>query len=146
MNNDVYLPNGQRFTVEQFQQIGINFGMSDTFLPTYYNLENALVEVNGETIMRYEFLNEMLMQQGFQTNPIYALLHESIYCQGFSSNWSAHRVRQEHSEFNYSGEESEFYFTGEMVFPWMFEQYECLKPLKEAADLLAGEIRLGQTV
>ncbi len=132
------------FTVEQFQQIGINFGMSDTFLPTYYNLENALVEVNGETIMRYEFLNEMLMQQGFQTNPIYALLHESIYCQGFSSNWSAHRVRQEHSEFNYSGEESEFYFTGEMVFPWMFEQYECLKPLKEAADLLAEKSDWGK--
>lgn len=144
MNNEVYLPNGQRFTVEQFQQIGINFGMSDTFLPTYYNLENALVEANGETIMRYEFLNEMLMQQSFQTNPIYALLHESIYCQGFSSNWSAHRVRQKHSEFNYSGEESEFYFTGEMVFPWMFEQYECLKPLKEAADLLAEKSDWGK--
>ena len=36
IDNEEYLPNGQRFTVEQFQQIGINFGMSDTFLPTYY--------------------------------------------------------------------------------------------------------------
>jgi pimeloyl-ACP methyl ester carboxylesterase len=143
LQNEVFLPNGQRFTVEQFQQIGINFGVSDTFLPTYYSLENALIEINGVTTLRYEFLNEMLMQQAFQTNPIYALLHESIYCQGFASDWSAHRVRERFDEFNYrsgsddSHSESAFYFTGEMVFPWMFEQYQCLQPLQQAAQLLA---------
>jgi hypothetical protein len=31
-----------------------------------------------------------------------------------------------------------------MVFPWMFEQYECLKPLKEAADLLAEKSDWGK--
>ncbi|WP_159650881.1 alpha/beta fold hydrolase [Vibrio atypicus] len=136
LENEEFLPNGQRLTVEQFQQIGINFGMSDTFLPTYYLLENALVEINGKPQLRYEFLNSMLMEQGFQTNPIYAILHESIYCQGFASNWSAHRVRQTREEFNYQPGQP-FYFTGEMVFPWMFDQYVCLKPLKEAAELLA---------
>ena len=136
MSNEEFLPNGQRFTAEQFQQIGINFGMSDTFLPTYYLLENAFVEVNGKPQLRYEFLNSMLMEQGFQTNPIYAILHESIYCQGFASQWSAHRVRQQQEAFNYQPGKP-FLFTGEMVFPWMFDQYECLKPLKAAADLLA---------
>lgn len=136
VENEEFLPNGQRFTVEQFQQIGINFGMSDTFLPTYYALENAFVEVNGKPQLRYEFLNSMLIEQGFQTNPIYAILHESIYCQGFASNWSAHRVRQEHDEFNYQSGKP-FYFTGEMVFPWMFEQYNNLKSLQQAAELLA---------
>jgi hypothetical protein len=131
-----YLPNGQRFTVEQFQQIGINFGVSDTFLPTYYALENAFIDVNGKPALRYEFLNSMLMEQAFQTNPIYALLHESIYCQGFSSNWSAHRVRESYPEFNYQTGQP-FYFTGEMVFPWMFEQYATLQPLKEAAQIIA---------
>ncbi|SEG16157.1 alpha/beta fold hydrolase [Vibrio hangzhouensis] len=135
--HEVLLPNGQPFTVEQFQQIGINFGVSDSFLPTYYSLENAFIEVGGESTLRYEFLNEMLIQQAFQTNPIYALLHESIYCQGFASSWSAERVRQLHDEFNYQSGDKYFYFTGEMVFPWMFEQYECLQPLKEAADQLA---------
>jgi hypothetical protein len=28
-------------------------------------------------------------------------------------------------------------FTGEHVFPWMFEDYAALRPLREAADLLA---------
>ncbi|NOH47732.1 alpha/beta hydrolase [Vibrio rotiferianus] len=136
LEHEEFLPNSQRFTVEQFQQIGINFGVSDTFLPTYYWLESALIEVNGKPQLRYEFLNDMLAQQNFQTNPIYAILHESIYCQGFASQWSAHRVRQEHDAFNYE-QGKPFYFTGEMVFPWMFDQYVNLKPLKEAAELLA---------
>ncbi len=138
LEHEEYLPNGQRFTVEQFQQIGINFGVSDTFLPTYYWLESALIEVNGKPQLRYEFLSDMLAQQNFQTNPIYAILHESIYCQGFASNWSAHRVRQSHQAFNYENGK-QFYFTGEMVFPWMFDQYVNLKPLKEAAELLASK-------
>ena len=136
LKNEEFLPNGQRFTVEQFQQIGINFGVSDTFLPTYYWLESALIEVNGKPRLRYEFLNDMLAQQNFQTNPIYAILHESIYCQGSASQWSAHRVRQEYDAFNYE-QGKPFYFTGEMVFPWMFDQYLNLKPLKLAAELLA---------
>ncbi len=143
LNNEEYLPNGQRFTVEQFQQIGINFGMSDTFLPTYYALENALIDIDGKTVMRYEFLDAMFKEQGFQTNPIYAILHESIYCQGFASNWSAERIRQTRPEFNYQSGNN-FYFTGEMVFPWMFDQYTCLKPLKQAAMLLAEKQDWGQ--
>jgi pimeloyl-ACP methyl ester carboxylesterase len=138
LENEEFLPNGQRFTVEQFQQIGINFGVSDTFLPTYYWLESALIDVNGKPQLRYEFLSDMLAQQNFQTNPIYAILHESIYCQGFASNWSAHRVRQSHQAFNYEKGQP-FYFTGEMVFPWMFDQYVNLKPLKEAAEILASK-------
>lgn len=136
LQHEEFLPNGQRLTVEQFQQIGISFGVSDSFLPTYYLLENALVEINGQPRLRYEFLNEILMHQSFQTHPIYAILHESIYCQGFASSWSAHRVRQQHPEFNYQSGQP-FLFTGEMVFPWMFDQYINLQPLKAAADILA---------
>ncbi|MFW7525949.1 alpha/beta fold hydrolase [Vibrio ostreicida] len=136
LEHDVRLPNDQRFTVEQFQQIGINFGVSDTFLPTYYLLENALIDVDGQPQLRYEFLQSMLAEQNFQTHPIYAILHESIYCQDFASNWSAHRVRQSYQAFNYQPGQ-DFHFTGEMVFPWMFDQYLALKPLQKAAELLA---------
>ena len=139
-DNDVRLPNGQRFTVEQFQQIGIHFGMSDSFLATYFTLENAFVEVNGRRELRYEFLNAMLMDQAYQTNPIYAILHESIYCQGHedASRWAAHRIRNHYTEFNYESGKP-FLFTGEMVYPWMFDQMECLKPLRQAAELLANK-------
>lgn len=134
--NEVNLPNGQRFTVEQFQQIGINFGVSGRFMPTYYLLEEAFVNADGQRALSYRFLNAMLAEQSFQTNPIYALLHESIYCQQFASNWSAQRVREQLPEFNYT-KGGVFNFTGEMVFPWMFDQLAQLAPLKEAAAQLA---------
>ncbi|PSW20561.1 alpha/beta hydrolase [Photobacterium sanctipauli] len=135
-NNEVYLPNGQRFTVEQFQLIGINLGRSHANVPMYYLLEEAFVNIDGKETLSYTFLNAMLAEQSYQTNPIYAILHESIYCQHTASEWSAHRVRQQYPAFNYQTGQP-FLFTGEMVFPWMFEQFECLKPLKEAADMLA---------
>ncbi|WP_086980861.1 alpha/beta fold hydrolase [Vibrio aphrogenes] len=144
LNHHVTLPNGQHFTVEQFQTIGINLGRGHAALPMYYLLESAFVEVAGQPTLSYAFLQAMLNEQSYQTNPIYALLHESIYCQPFAKNeqqqtqsaWSAQRVRQHYPEFNYqSGQE--FYFTGEMVYPWMFEQMACLKPLQSAAEKLA---------
>lgn len=142
IENDVRLPNDQRFTVEQFQQIGIHFGVSDSFVPTYFTLENAFITIDGKETLRYEFLQHMMMVQGFQTNPIYAILHEAIYCQGFSSSWSAHRVRDKYPEFNYQSGKP-FLFTGEMVFPWMFEHYTNLKPLQEAAQILAEKKNWG---
>ncbi|WP_407676536.1 alpha/beta fold hydrolase [Photobacterium obscurum] len=136
INNDVRLPNGQRFTVEQFQLLGINLGRSGANSAMYYLLEGAFVQVGGKEQLSYSFLNSMLAEQSYQTNPIYAILHESIYCQGAASNWAAHRVRAEYSQYQFEVG-TDFCFTGEMVYPWMFEQLECLKPLKEAAEILA---------
>ncbi|WP_305840933.1 alpha/beta fold hydrolase [Photobacterium leiognathi] len=138
LNNDVRLPNGQRFTVEQFQLWGINLGRSGGDLAMYYVLDEAFIEVNGQPQLSYSFLQQMLSEQSYQTNPIYAILHESIYCQHQASNWSAERVRNEYPVFNYA-EGQPFMFTGEMVYSWMFEQLECLKPLKAAADILAAK-------
>lgn len=146
LNHQTYLPNGQQFTVEQFQMIGINLGRGNAALPMYYLLENAFVTIDGKKTLSYAFLNSMLAEQAYQTNPIYAILHESIYCQPFAKNdseqaesaWSAHRVRQIYPEFNYQTGKP-FLFTGEMVYPWMFEQMQCLKPLKEAANKLANK-------
>ena len=116
--------------------IGINLGRSNANVPMYYLLEEAFVEANGKETLSYTFLNAMLAEQSYQTNPIYAILHEPLYSQHSASNWSAHRVRDSFPQFNYQKGEA-FQFTGEMVYPWMFEQFECLKPLQEAANLLA---------
>ncbi|PMN70381.1 alpha/beta fold hydrolase [Enterovibrio norvegicus] len=139
LDNQVTLPNGQRFTVEQFQQIGINLGRSGANLPMYYLLEEAFIETAHGKILSDTFLHAMLAEQSYQTNPIYAFLHEPIYNQGDASNWSAHRVRHHaFPEFNYE-QGKPFLFTGEMVYPWMFDQMENLTSLKGAADRLASK-------
>jgi pimeloyl-ACP methyl ester carboxylesterase len=138
LDHSVTLPNGQIFTVEQFQQMGICFGMAGGPEELYFQLETAFVEVNGQQELGYGFLNYVLSQQAHLTNPLYAILHESIYCQHNASKWSAHRVRESYPQFNHQKGAS-LRFTGEMVYPWFFDQLETLKPLKEAAELLAAK-------
>jgi pimeloyl-ACP methyl ester carboxylesterase len=134
--NEVRLPNGQRFTVEQFQQLGIAFGASGGFERVMELLEQAFVTVDGEEQLSYIFLHGMLDAVSFHTQPIYTVLHEAIYCQENASNWAAERVRSEFPQFDYAPGKP-FLFTGEMVYPWMLEQYNALQPLQQAAQLLA---------
>ncbi|MDB2386628.1 alpha/beta hydrolase [Shewanella sp.] len=135
-DNEVRLATGERLTVEMLQLLGINIGMEQGPESVYYLLEQALITTVSGTIVNPLFLAHFCQLLDYNTNPIFALLHESIYCQQNASNWSAHRVRQQYPQFNYSVDKP-FLFTGEMIYPWMFEQFNNLKPLKEAADRLA---------
>lgn len=137
-SNEVILATGERLTVEMLQLLGINIGMEQGPESVYYLLEQALIETASGTQVNPLFLAHFCQLLDFNTNPIFALLHESIYCQQAASNWAAHRVRQQYPEFNYSPDKP-FLFTGEMIYPWMFEQFNNLKPLQKAAELLANK-------
>jgi len=124
---DVRLPAGDRLTPRRFQQLGLHFGSSDGFETMHYLLE----EEPGWT-----FLRAVEHLQSFDTNPIYAMLHEACYCENGASNWSAERVLSEFPGFALAPERR-VAFMGEMIFPWMFEDYRRLAPLRETAELLA---------
>lgn len=82
--------------------------------------------------LSYPFLRGLENMQFCDTNPLFAILHEAIYCQGAASRWSAEQVRAQYPEFEPSPDRP-VYFTGEMIYPWMFDEYQLLHPLKEAA-------------
>lgn len=132
----VELPDGGILTPERFQQLGIIFGMSEGYETIHYMLEEALLESKE---LSYTFLRHVEQAQAYETNPIYAFLHEAIYCQKFASNWSAHRVRREFAQFDPNRTDGPILFTGEMIYPSMFDDYKYLKPLKETAQILAHE-------
>lgn len=136
LKNDVRLPCGDPLTPHHFQQLGAAFGMSDGFEPVHYLLEEAFITGAYGKEISYTFLRGVENALYFDTNPIYAILHEPIYCEGTVSNWSAERVRAEFPEFAITADRPVL-FTGEMVYPWMFDEYRTLQPLKEAAHLLA---------
>jgi hypothetical protein len=71
----------------------------------------------------------------FAASPLYALLHEAAYAQGSATRWSAQRIRAEFGEFD--PEAVPLYFTGEMIYPWMIDADPTLRPLREAAGILA---------
>ncbi len=68
---------------------------------------------------------------GFGRNPLYAVIHEACYADGGVTAWSAQRTLP--PEFDSDLD----LFTGEHVYPWMFEDYGALAPLRDAAELLA---------
>lgn len=135
-DHDVRLPDGARLSPRRFQQLGLAFGASDGFEQIHYLLEEAFVQGPHGRELSYTFLRHLEQAQNFETNPIFAILHESIYCQGAASQWSAERVRSEYPEFD-ADPTRQVLFTGEMIYPWMFDEYMQLRPLKAAAELLA---------
>jgi len=138
--HEVRLPGGGRLSPRRFQQLGIAFGASDGFEKVHYLLETAFVMGRGGRELSYAFRRGVENAASFETNPIYALLHEAEYCQQEASNWSAERIRAEYPTFDLEGG-GPITFTGEMVYPWMFEECEYLRPLREAAEILARHDR-----
>jgi len=133
--SDVVLPCGDRMSVRRFQQLGLLLGMSDGFEALHYLVEDAFVPATDE--LSHGFLRGFENALRFDTNPIFSILHEACYAQGFATDWSAERVRAEFPEFEPSGDDP-IYLTGEMIYPWMFEEIGQLRPLAAAAQLLAA--------
>ncbi|THC95992.1 hypothetical protein EYZ11_004539 [Aspergillus tanneri] len=134
--NLVRVPSGA-LTPERFQQLGIMFGMHggldsvhDLILRTWNDLE-IFGFLTHPTISAIESYGD------FNNNVLYAVLHESIYCQGRASNWSADRHRAADSQFSINTDLPEIWFTGEMVYKDMFDSYDELKQIKDAAEIIA---------
>jgi|LakMenEpi03Aug12_release.lakeMendotaPanAssembly.Ray.scaffolds.fasta_scaffold220417_1 pimeloyl-ACP methyl ester carboxylesterase len=134
----VELPTTEVLSARRFLQLGITFGFNTggNMDAIHYLLEGAFIANNEKDKLSYNFVRNIDLMMNYNTNPIYSLLHEAIYCQGSASNWSAERMISQFAEFN--ADHRPTFFTGEMIFPWMFDEYECLTPMKEAARILAA--------
>ena len=117
------LPSGDRLTWRRFRQLGQMLGMSDGAEHLHYLLELP----PGSSA----FSHDVDAAVTFARNPIYAVLHEASWADGGTTHWSAGRLLP--PDF-----EAPQLFTGEHVYPWMFEDYGALAPLREAAELLAA--------
>ncbi|MCB9135064.1 MAG: alpha/beta fold hydrolase [Anaerolineales bacterium] len=138
LKEPVALPGGGRLSPQRFQQLGMVFGASYGFETVHYLLEDAFVEGQNGPEFNFIFLRGVENNHPFDTNPIYAILHEAIYCQGEASRWAADRVRAEFPAFELSPDRPVM-FTGEMIYPSMFDDFAYLRPLKEAAHILAED-------
>jgi len=121
---ELRLPSGDLLTARRFRQLGMMLGMSDGAERLHY-----LLELPPESPL---FLHGVEDATGFARNPLYAVVHEACYADGCATRWAAERMLPD--DFASTPE----LFTGEMVYPWMFEDYGALAPLREAAELLAA--------
>jgi pimeloyl-ACP methyl ester carboxylesterase len=135
--HDVRLPDGAPLSVEAFQSVGAMLGQSNGSHSLHYLLEDPFADDELSDAFRYAVMNELT----FSAAPLYALLHEPCYAQGTATRWSAQRVRAEFAEFDPGpaiAGAAPLFFTGEMIYPWMIDADPVLRPLREAADILAG--------
>jgi pimeloyl-ACP methyl ester carboxylesterase len=133
---DVRLPNGAPLTVEAFQTFGQLLGASTGSHTLHYLLEEPFA--GGD--LSDDFLHRVGSQMSFSAGPLYALVHEACYGQGGATNWAAQRVRAEFPQFDAAAaldSDEPLLFTGEMTYPWMFENDPVLAPLAEAGEILA---------
>lgn len=144
--NQVELPNGGVLSVERFQLLGLIFGGNGGTDSLHQIVLKFHYDLNLWGKPTYQILSGIQNILGFDTNVLYALFQEAIYCDGnnanvTSSNWSADRLRHfpERRNFVYTDTvdtEEPVYFTGEMVFKSMFDDFSELRPFKNLASAL----------
>eukprot|EP00929_Paragymnodinium_shiwhaense_P025404 TRINITY_DN15369_c0_g1_i7.p1 TRINITY_DN15369_c0_g1~~TRINITY_DN15369_c0_g1_i7.p1 ORF type:complete len:281 (+),score=50.16 TRINITY_DN15369_c0_g1_i7:588-1430(+) len=145
----VPLPSGGILTARRFLSVGLHLGFGSGMENIHFLVESAFVTLaDGSKALDYRFLRGVESMQDFDTNPMYWLMHETIYCgpSTGASNWAAQRYidNDPDGRFNYrsklaSAEDEPILFTGEMVYPWLAEDYATLGDLKEAAEILAAK-------
>jgi len=138
--HEVPLPTGGTLSVKRFQQLGFMLGFDDGMENLHYLLETAFCDGVAGDELSYAFLRALEDTQPFEAHPIFAVLHEMCYTQQSASRWSAQRVRAEFPDTEWVPGRAPS-FTGEMIYPWMFDEYRELRPLREVAELLAHEER-----
>jgi pimeloyl-ACP methyl ester carboxylesterase len=122
--HDVRLPSGDRLTGRRLRLLGNLLGMSAGAEELHYLLE---LPVDAPA-----FGHDVDAALGFARNPLYAVLQEACWADGGATRWAAERLLPPEYEDDVT------LFTGEHVYPWMFEELAALAPLREAADLLAA--------
>lgn len=133
---DVRLPDGDRLSVKRLQTLGLNFGMGPGFETVHWAFDEALV---GGGISS-TFLTYVMDQTCFRGNELFAVLQEAIYpTDGEAPASAAERVRADFPAF--APEARPLMFTGEMIYPWMFDDVAALRPFRPALESMASRER-----
>jgi len=120
---ELRLPAGDRLSPRRLRQLGGMLGMSASSEQLHY-----ILELPPDSP---QFRHDVDAALVFARNPLYAILHEASWADGGATRWAAERMQP--AEYEAEPE----LFTGEHVYPWMFEEYGALQPLRDAAMLLA---------
>lgn len=132
---DVRLPDGDRLTVRRLQFLGgARFGMQHGFEELHWLLDTAF---GSDGRLSDAFLGAALAATSFEDNPLWAALQEAAEYTDDTSGATNWAVQAEHGRHPAFAEDARpLRFTGEMFYPWMFEEIRLLRPFGPAVDVL----------
>lgn len=146
----LHLPSGGRLTLQQFLSIGIAFGRHGGLDDVHALVLQLAADLDQFGLFTRNALAAFESRISFDTHPIYAVLHEAIYnhTPGLASNFAAHRVGRDLRSFQWLDDAAAYLvaqphdqplvFSGEMVFPFHFENCPELARIAAAARILAA--------
>ncbi|TDU87228.1 proline iminopeptidase [Kribbella voronezhensis] len=133
---DVRLPDGDLLTVRRLQSLGIDFGMKPGYERMHWLIDEAF---SGDELSE-TFLSQVMVRSSYSDGPLFAALQEACYGSGDGATaWAAERERSARPQFAETARP--LLFTGEMMYPWMFEEIRVLRPFQAAVELLASRPR-----
>ena len=144
-NNAVALPGGGTLTVHRLLASGISFGAHGGLDDVHALILHLKTDLDTLGFFSRAALTRVENFSSFDTNVIYAILHEAIYCHGpgIVSNWAAFRVGKGLPSFRWLDEHAQIpagepmFFSGEMIFPFLFQTFPGLERLRHVAIRLA---------
>lgn len=129
--HDVRLPDGDRFTTRRLRLLGGVFGKGEGFEQVHWVLEQAWDGAELSDVFR----REVMARTAHAAGPLYALQEHSCYGHpGSAPGWAAQRALEQRPEW--AEDADPLLFTGEMMYPWMFEDIAALRPFRGAAQIL----------
>ncbi|KAK2626648.1 hypothetical protein QTJ16_003823 [Diplocarpon rosae] len=140
------LPSGGVLTVRGLLTLGRAFGAHGGL-----DLVHDLVLRMKTDLEQFQFVTRPTLSAlesalSFDDNVLYAVLHEAIYCENEASNWAAERVGNTLREYQWLSQspqlpsavrESPLYFSGEMIYSFLFDIFPELEKLGPVADIIA---------
>ncbi|PBP19257.1 alpha/beta-hydrolase [Diplocarpon rosae] len=140
------LPSGGVLTVRGLLTLGRAFGAHGGL-----DLVHDLVLRMKTDLEQFQFVTRPTLSAlesalSFDDNVLYAVLHEAIYCENEASNWAAERVGKTLREYQWLSQspqlpsavrESPLYFSGEMIYSFLFDIFPELEKLGPVADIIA---------
>jgi pimeloyl-ACP methyl ester carboxylesterase len=128
---------GQRLSARRFLMLGAMLGHQHGAAELHGIVERAGNDLEHLGLVGGAVHEEVAGLMSPATNPIYTVLHEAAYSSGPATRWAAERARLADSRYALDREPAP-YFTGEAVFPWMLDELPPLRPLRDAAEVLAA--------
>ncbi|KAK0824287.1 hypothetical protein LTR73_007765 [Friedmanniomyces endolithicus] len=111
----IKLPSEGTLTRRRFRQIGINLGFHGGLDMVHDIVLRAACDVESFGHLTRGTLSTIDQATSFDEHLIYAILHEPLYY------------------------DEPIYFTGEMIYPWMFEDYSELRKVQDTANRIAAD-------
>ncbi len=130
---------GQRLTARAFLTLGTCLGHLHGAAEVHGAVERAAHDLETLGMLGGGVHQQVAGLMSSATNPIYSLLQEACYGQGGPTRWAAARVIGADPRYRLDALPAPC-LTGEMMFPWMFEEWAPLRPLRAAAEAIATQV------